>query len=176
MKSSSTQRPSRAPSRRTGLVPAARIFSSTLSTMALTWRSLAADAMTKQSVITNWSDTSSTITSCASLSAAAAAATNANSRAFSVAVTSLLITGLSFPTGRARIGYPEYLWSAFGLAVQAALGDVLDDTVRDQVPDGFAGGDAVAATRGGDGHGRDLDQGDRAAGEVFVVESVAGPG
>src|SRR6185503_16891050 len=87
-KSSSVQRPSRAPSRRAGLYPARRIFSSTSSTIALTWRSLDADAMTKQSVMTSWPDTSMMTTSAASLDAAARATTVAILIASSVAVIS----------------------------------------------------------------------------------------
>src|SRR6478609_3777750 len=87
-KSSNVHRPSRAPSRRAGLYPARRIFSSTSSTIALTWRSLDADAMTKQSVMTSWPDTSMMTTSAASLDAAARATTVAILIASSVAVIS----------------------------------------------------------------------------------------
>ena len=72
------------------LLPATRIFSSIDSTIDSTCRSLGAEAIRKQSVITSCSDTSSTTTSVAFLSAAACAATSANSRAFSVAATTLL--------------------------------------------------------------------------------------
>lgn len=47
--------------------------------MALTWRSLDAEAMTKQSVMTSWADTSITTTSVPSFEAAATAATVAMS-------------------------------------------------------------------------------------------------
>src|SRR5689334_22434399 len=151
-KSSSTHRPSRAPSRRTGLVPASRIFSSTLSTIAPTCRSLGAEAITKQSVITSWSDTSSTITSLAFLSAAAFAATRASLRASCVAATSLLSVALLSPS---RVPVRA---SRFGcLGVEVALLDILHDPVGHEVPDGLAGGHPCPAGGRGDRHGRDLD-------------------
>ena len=57
-KSSSTQRPSRSPSRRTGLTPCSRSRSSIASTIDSTWRSLGAEAITKTSVMASWSLTS----------------------------------------------------------------------------------------------------------------------
>src|SRR5580698_5895244 len=61
-------------------------------------------------------------------------------------------------------------------AVQAALADVLDDAVGDEVPDRVAGLDAVAALGGGDGQGGDLDEADALARQPGGGQAVAGAG
>src|SRR6476469_308259 len=153
-KSISTQRASRSPSRRTGRALSSCRRSSTLSTIARTWRSLGADASTKTSVSASWSLTSSATTLVASLSSAAEAAARARSMARCVAATRVLL----------------------GFGVQVMLVDVLDDPIGDEVPDGLAADHAVAAVGGADRHGRDLLQRDPVAGQAGVGELVPGPG
>src|SRR6476661_9696159 len=153
-KSMRTHRPSRSPSRRTGLALSVWSFSSTLSTMALTCRSLAAEAMTKTSVRASWSLTSMASTLLASLSSAAVAAALARSMACCVAATRVLL----------RLG------------VQVVLVDVLRDAVGHEVPDGLAPFDAGAAVGGADRHGRDLLEGDPVAGQPVVRQLMAGTG
>src|SRR5690606_16003147 len=63
-----------------------------------------------------------------------------------------------------------------GVAVEVALVDVLDDAVRDEVPDGFARVDALAALGGGDRQGGDLHEGDPPVGQAGVGEAVTGTG
>src|SRR6478752_6549545 len=58
--------------------------------------------------------------------------------------------------------------------VQAVLGDVLDHPVRYEVPDRVAFGHPRAAIRGGNGHGRDLQEADVLA--AHAVQDVARPG
>src|SRR5690349_10715524 len=154
-KSMRTQRPSRAPSRRIGFTPASRSLSSISSTMAPTCRSLVADAMTNTSVSASWSLTSMAMTSWAILSSAASAATRANCSARGVADTELL-----------------GVW----LCVQAVLVDVLDDPVRDEVPDGLVALDAGPAVGRADRHGGDLHEGDPVGRQPLVGQLVPGPG
>src|SRR4051812_2183821 len=143
------------------------------STMATTWRSLPADAITKASVMTSWSATSMTTTSCAFLSAAAWAAVNASSRPRSVTLTALpsswTASSLSHTPDKHRNGQACS-------NVQAALADVLHDAVRDQVPDRLARRDARPAIGGRDRHRGHLDQADRVGGQVGVGEDEARPG
>src|SRR3712207_137615 len=141
------------------------------STIAMTCRSLPADASTKASVMTSWSATSMTTMSCAFLSAAAWAAVRASSRPRSV-------TDKALPSSIAETSTLSYLTDNPGnrLNVQVTLGDVLDDAVGHQIPDRFARGDPGPAVAGGDRHGRHLDQADRVVGQVVVGEHEAGPG
>src|SRR6476620_4312465 len=173
-KSSSVHRPSRAPSRRAGLYPARRIFSSTSSTIALTWRSLDADAMTKQSVMTSWPDTSMMTTSAASLDAAARATTVAILMASSVAVIAdaLRASGSSpVPVfGHARLG-----------GVELAFGHVLHDAIGHQVPDRAVLLGTLAAVGRRDRKRGHLDEGQRVSRQlserrrdVLAIEVVAG--
>src|SRR4029077_372503 len=104
------------------------IFSSTSSTIAFTWRSLDADAMTKQSVITSCPDTSITTASSASLDTAARAATVAILTASSVAV----IPGALRASGSSPV--PVLCGDRLG-SVEPAFGHVLHDAVGHQVPD-----------------------------------------
>src|SRR6476661_2632688 len=157
-----TQRPSRSPSRRMGLAPTSRSLSSTSSTIAPTWRSVAAETMTKTSVRASCSLTSMPVIVVASLSSAARAATLARSRARSVAGTALLrsVRGGGWRTG----------------GIQAVFVDVLHDAVWDEVPDGLGALDACPAVGGADRHGRHLLEGDAVRGQSLVGQFVPWPG
>src|SRR6476646_5901714 len=164
-KSSSVHRPSRAPSRRAGLYPARRIFSSTSSTIALTWRSLDADAMTKQSVMTSWPDTSMMTTSAASLDAAARATTVAILIASSVAVISdafrardLSISDALRASGSSPV--PVFRHARLG-GVELAFGHGLDDAIGHQVPDRPVLSGTLAAVGRRDRKRGHLDEGQR---------------
>src|SRR3954466_488082 len=174
----STQRPSRSPSRRMGLAPIARSLSSTSSTIALTWRSLVAEARTNASVMASCSLTSKATICWASLSEAASAAARTSSRAWSVAVMRdpLGIAGWRSGAGEARdvVGC-----SLLVLGIEVVLGDVLDDTVRHEVPDRLAAAGAVPAVGGRDRQRGDLDHRHpvrRDRGERRLIHVVAGPG
>src|SRR6476659_3997947 len=186
-KSSNVHRPSRAPSRRAGLYPARRIFSSTSSTIALTWRSLDADAMTKQSVMTSWPDTSMMTTSAASLDAAARATTVAILMASSVAVISdalracvlsisdalrasgssisdaLRASGSSISDALRASGsspVPVFRHARLG-GVELAFGHVLHDAIGHQVPDRPVLSGTLAAVGRRDRKRGHLDEGQR---------------
>src|SRR5580765_4473091 len=164
-KSMRTQRPSRAPSRRTGLDPAARSASSTASTMAHTWRSLDAEAMRKMSVRARWSLTSIPATSMAFLSSAAVAAMRASSNDRSVAGTGLLdmvVQGTGVQLARIR----------GGSGVQVVLVYVLDDPVGHEVPDGFPVFHPCPAVGRADRHGRNLQEGDPVLGQALVAQHM----
>src|SRR5262249_14180064 len=156
--------------------PALRNLSSISSTMARTWRSLAAEHSRNTSVMTSCSLTSYAMMSVASFSAAASAAIPASSTALAVAVTCAARSPPVCPspalcrlgTGGAgdliqnrppcRHGQPSAGWSqrfpesrrSVAAPVQLALGDVLHDPVRDQVPDGLPSADPLAAIGRGD--------------------------
>src|SRR5580692_10049873 len=127
--------------------------SSISSTMARTCRSLDAEHSTKAS---------------ASLSAAASAAVSTSSTALGVAVTSACRPP--------SIGSSSLLAShnglSFRLRVKPALGDVLHDPVRHQVPDRLAGLDPGAALGGRNGQRRDLHQADLAVGQARPRQPV----
>src|SRR5690349_10325965 len=109
--------------------------------------------------------------SLASFSAAASAAISVSSMALAVAVTWLTRpprSGLVV----LRISWRRKRWRC---VVQAALGDVLHDAVGYQVPDGFAGGDPVAAFAARDRECGDLDQGYLAVGQALAGQPVARP-
>src|SRR5665647_1228554 len=177
-KSISTQRPLRSPSLRTGLTPSSRSLSSMLSTIALTWRSLGADARTKMSVSASCSLTSRATILVASLSSAAAAAALARSMACCVAATRSswgLVLSVSGPAGTwfcsAGVSIPARMWP-----VELMFGDVLHDSVRHEVPDRFALDDAGATVGGADGHGGDLLQRHPVRGQTDVAEDMSGTG
>src|SRR6476660_4748880 len=195
-KSSNVHRPSRAPSRRAGLYPARRIFSSTSSTIALTWRSLDADAMTKQSVMTSWPDTSMMTTSAASLDAAARATTVAILIASSVAVISdafrasgssisdaLRASGSSISDALRASGsspVPVFRHARLG-GVELAFGHVLHDAIGHQVPDRPVLSGTLAAVGRRDRKRGHLDEGQRVSRQlserrrdVLAIEVVAG--
>src|SRR5947209_1918356 len=121
--------------------------------------------------------------SLASFSAAASAAISVSSMALAVAVTwltrpprsGLLVLRISRRRNRWRLVSGSG-GSAGGPLVQAALGDVLHNAVRYQVPDGFAGGDPVAAFAAGDRQRGDLHQGHLAVGQALAGPPVARPG
>src|SRR6478735_3980840 len=183
-KSSSTQRPSRSPSRRGGLAPAARIFSSTASTIAPTCRSLAPVTITNTSVIASLSETSTSRMSLASLSAAAWAATRASVKAVSVAVIFLPAsmrdqksngTCAANRAGRRPAESEVSMRSRISL-IQAVFGDVLDDTVGHQVPHRGPAADPCPAVGRGDRERRDLDDLHRHTGKLQIVQGVTGSG
>ena len=111
-----------------------RSFSSTSSTMASTWRSLSPVTMTKTSVMASRSLTSMRTMSVASLSAAACAAVWASCTASSVAV---MLAPRSAERSCAAVSWRLIVSSL--RPVEAVLGDVLHDAVRDEVPDRSAG-------------------------------------
>src|SRR4051794_21680973 len=135
-----------------GLRSASRAFSSTESTIASTCRSLLPVATTKTSVIASRSLTSIRTMSVASLSAAACAAMRASEIASSVAV--IVVSSL--------------------LTVEVVFVDVLDDAVRDEVPDRPPGSHPLATAAGRDGHRRHVEQRHRVDGQVLGGQVVAG--
>src|SRR5208282_4512739 len=104
----------------------------------------------------------------ASLSAAASAAVSTSSTAFGVAVTSACRPP--------SIGSLSLLASHSGLSlclrVKLALGDVLYDPVRYEVPDRLARLDPGAALGGRDGQRGDLHQADLAVGQARPRQPV----
>src|SRR5580693_7587696 len=104
----------------------------------------------------------------ASLSAAASAAVSTSSTALGVAVTSA--------NRPPSVDFACFTLLPLGLAitlgVQAALGDVLDYAVRDQVPDRLPRLDPGAALGGGDGQRRDLHQAHLAVGQARPGQPV----
>src|SRR5260221_10757974 len=170
--------------------------------MALTWRSFDAEQRRNASVMTSCSLTSYGMMSVASLSAAAPAAISTSSTALSVAVTCAARPPQLQACPSPTIAHPRRTWhSAFqGIAqpwvnrtsragqrrsamtragvpvpVESALGDVLNDPVRHQVPDRLSVRDPLPAAGRGYRAGRALDQADPAIGQARASQAVPGP-
>src|SRR6266404_9462345 len=96
----------------------------------------------------------------ASLSAAASTAVSTSSTALGVAVTSACMP----PSIGSSFLLASHSGLSFRLRLKSALGDVLHDPVRHQVPDRLARVDPGAALGGRDSQRGDLDQADLAVG------------
>src|SRR5260370_15043665 len=137
--------------------------------------------------------------SLASLSAAASSALAAGSTALLVAVacafrppptppTSLMGPNVPDPTltqpllnlAATHFRVTRLTGSCAGSAlfplVEPAFRDVLDDTVRHQIPDRLSSHDTLPAVGRGDRQGRDLHQADPFAGQPVSGQPVPGPG
>src|SRR5216684_1413024 len=137
--------------------------------------------------------------SLASLSAAASAAIPASSTALLVAVTCAVRPPPTTPTSLMGPNVPDptltqpllnlaatyfrvtrltgsCAGSALFLLVEPAFRDVLDDTVRHQIPDRLSSHDTLPAVGRGDRQGGDLHQADPFAGQPVSGQPVPGPG